>query len=421
MTTVNEDLEKQQAGEKPRTSLWHNGDYLLLWSGQAVSSTGSLVSQFAFPLLALALTRSPAITGIVAALGFVPFVVLSLFAGALADRWDRKRMMIVSDAIRALCLASIPFAAFIGHLTIIQLGLVIVVEGALSTFFNIAQTASLPCVVAQEQLPAAVAQNEMTLNTAFTLGPFLGGFLLSLGRSLPFLVDAISYAISVLSLLFIKRAFQQQRAVAPGNMWKEIGQGVQWLWHQPVIRFIALLCGIASLAQMSMELIVIVTATSWHASTLVIGLIFGAAGLGGILGSGVSALALKHCGFGRTIIVASWILALCFPLFLVASNLIVLGAIMVVFSTTAGLQSTVQLSYRLSVIPDELRGRVSSVLRLISYAGPPIGFALTGALLQTLHLEPTVLLLFALTLLLAVVGLLNTHVRLAPRIQAEAA
>jgi MFS family permease len=421
MTTVNEDLEKQQAGEKPRTSLWHNGDYLLLWSGQAVSSTGSLVSQFAFPLLALALTRSPAITGIVAALGFVPFVVLSLFAGALADRWDRKRMMIVSDAIRAVCLASIPFAAFFGHLTIIQLGVVIVVEGALSTFFNIAQTASLPCVVTKEQLPAAVAQNEMTLNTAFTLGPFLGGFLLSLGRSLPFLLDAISYAISVLSLLFIKREFQQQRAKAPGTMWSEIGEGMQWLWHQPVIRFIALLCGIASLAQMSMELIVIVTATSWHASTFVIGIIFGVAGLGGILGSGASALALKRYGFGRIAITASWVLALCFPLFLVTSNLVVLGAIMAVFSTTSGLLSATQLSYRLSIIPDELRGRVSSVLRLISYAGPPIGFALTGALLQTVHLGPTVLLLFVVTLLLAVMGLLNAHVRQAPTMQAEAA
>ncbi len=276
-------------------------------------------------------------------------------------------------------------------------------------------------MVTQEQLPAAVAQNEMTLNTAFTLGPFLGGFLLSLGRSLPFLVDAISYAISVLSLLFIKREFQQQRAKAPGKMWKEIGEGMRWLWHQPVIRFIALLCGIASLAQMSMELIVIVTATSWHASTLVIGLIFGAAGLGGILGSGASAFALKHYGFGRTIIVASWILALCFPLFLVASNLIVLGAIMVVFSTTAGLLSTTQLSYRLSVIPDELRGRVSSVLRLISYAGPPIGYVLTGALLQTVHLGPAVLLLFTVTLLLAVMGLLNAQVRQAPTMQAEAA
>jgi MFS family permease len=420
MATTDNDLEKTQADMGPRTSLWRNSDYLLLWLGQAISSTGSLVSQFAFPLLALILTKSPAITGIVAALGFIPFVLLSLFAGVLADRWNRKRMMIVSDVIRALSLGSIPFAAFIGHLTIIQLGVVIVIEGALSTFFNIAQTASLPCVVTKEQLPTAVAQNDMTLNTAFTLGPFLGGFLLSLGRTLPFLLDSISYAISVVSLLFIKREFQQQRTVVPGNLWSEIRAGIHWLWSQPLIRFIALLCGIASFVQMSMELLVIVVATSWHASPLVIGLIFAVAGVGSILGSGASAPALKRYGFGRVIIVASWILTLCLPLYLVASNLIVLAAITAVFSTTAAVQSTTQLSYRLSLIPDELRGRVSSVLRLISYAGPPLGYALTGALLQTMHLGPTVLLLFAMSLALAVAGLLNAHVRQAPRIQAEA-
>src|SRR5579863_4118795 len=89
-------------------SLWRNRDYMLLWSGQAISSVGTQVSQFSFPLLALFLTGSPAQAGLIGASRTVPYIFLSLPVGALIDRWDRKRVMLLCDTGRAIALGSIP-------------------------------------------------------------------------------------------------------------------------------------------------------------------------------------------------------------------------------------------------------------------------------------------------------------------------
>src|SRR5215467_311391 len=93
--------------------LWHNRDYLLLWSGQLLSTIGTQVSQLAFPLLVLALTFSPAQASIVAALRSLPFAMLCLPAGALVDRWDRRKVMLLCDTGRALVLGSIPVALWL--------------------------------------------------------------------------------------------------------------------------------------------------------------------------------------------------------------------------------------------------------------------------------------------------------------------
>lgn len=104
-----------------RIPLWRNRDYMLLWSGQIVSSVGTRVSQLAFPLLVLALTHSPAQAGLIAALRGLPYALFILPAGAMVDRWNRKRVMILCDAGRAIALGSIPIALLLGHLTILQL------------------------------------------------------------------------------------------------------------------------------------------------------------------------------------------------------------------------------------------------------------------------------------------------------------
>src|SRR5215469_14151737 len=121
-----------KAGRSQRPApLWHNRDYLLLWSGQLLSNIGTQISQLAFPLLVLALTFSPAQAGIVAALRSLPFAVLCLPAGALVDRWDRRKVMLLCDTGRALALGSIPVALWAGHLSFLQLGLVALIEGTL--------------------------------------------------------------------------------------------------------------------------------------------------------------------------------------------------------------------------------------------------------------------------------------------------
>src|SRR5579859_2871802 len=191
--------------------LWRNRDYLLLWLGQAVSSLGTGISQFAFPLLVLAFSHSFAAAGFAGALGQLPYLLFSLPAGALLDRWDRKRVMLGCTVGLALSLASIPVALLIGRLTLAQLYVVSFVVGTFFTFYELAELAAITRLVPKADLSTAVAQNEAVFSGVSLLAPSLGGLLLSAGYIFPFVADVISYLVLLGSLLNIRASFQEKR------------------------------------------------------------------------------------------------------------------------------------------------------------------------------------------------------------------
>lgn len=392
-------------------SLWRNRDYLLLWSGQMVSTMGTEISQLAFPLLILALTGSPAQAGFAGALRALPYLIFSLPAGALSDRWDRKRVMILCDTGRALSLASIPVALILGHLTIVQIYLVSTIEGTLFVFFDLAEVACLPRVVPKEQLPAATAQNITSAYLSFMLGSPLGGALYIAGRVFPFLADAVSYTVSVLSLFFIRTKFQEERVAKKQKLWENIQEGLLWLWNSPLIRFIAILTGGFNLLTAGRVLIIIVLAQHLHASSFAIGLIFATGAIGGILGAWIATFMQKRFQFGQVIISVCWTIGLLYPLYALAPNVIALGLVSAAIAIVFPSYDVVQFSYRSALIPDELQGRVNSVFRLIAYGGQPLGVALTGILLQTIRAVPTILIIAACFIILAIATTLNSHVR----------
>ncbi len=409
-------LQEGKAAEAAATTrrtvpLWLNLNYMLLWSGQMVSSVGTRVSMLAFPLLVLAITHSPAQAGLIAALRGLPYALFILPAGALIDRWNRKRVMILCDTGRALALGSIPVALLLGQLTIVQLYIVSLVEGTLFTFFNLAETACLPHVVAKEQLPAAAAQHMVIDSASGLIGPSIGGAFYSIGRAIPFLTDAISYGVSVLSLFFIKVKFQEEREHTTIRLWADIKEGVSWLWHQPLIRFIALLTGGMVAPVVGYGLILIVLAQGQHASSFTIGLIFACGGIGSILGALIVAPLQKRFSFGQLMIASTWIWALTWLLFAIAPNPFMLGVATALSFIIVPIYMSVQFGYRLALIPDHLQGRVNSIFRLIAFGSEPIGLAVTGVLLQVIGPVPTVLVLFVPQFILSIAATFNKHLR----------
>ena len=406
-------VEQERVPAFPRKSvpLWRNRDYMLLWSGQIVSSTGTRVSQLALPLLVLALTNSPAQAGLVGAMRGIPSALFILPAGALVDRWNRKLVMILCDTGRALALGSIPLALLLGHLTLAQLYIVSLVEGTLFTFFNLSETACLPQVVEKDQLAAAAAQNSIIDSVSGMAGPSLGGIFYSIARAVPFLTDAITYCASVLSLFFIKKDFQEEREVKPLRLWAEIGEGLLWLWHAPLIRFIALLTGGLILPVAGYSLILIVLAQSQHASSFAIGLILAAGGIGSIVGAMLVAPLQRRFRFGQLMIAGTWLWGLTWLLFAVAPNPLMLGIAVAASFIVVPIYMSVQFGYRLSVIPDQLQGRVNSVFRLIAFGSEPVSLALTGFLLQAIGPTPTVLVMFVPQGILAVMATFSKHFR----------
>lgn len=399
-------------GEGAATSLWRNRDYTLFWGGRTVSALGTSMSGFAFPLLILALTRSPALAGLGGGLRAVPYVLLSLPAGALVDRWDRKRVMLLCDAGRALTLASIPLAWWTAHLSLAQLYAATTVEGTLLLFYNTANLASLPRLVPRARLATASARDEGAYYAAGLLGPAVGGILYGIGRVLPFLADALSYLFSLLSLLLIKTDLRREGAAArPRHIGAEMVEGLVWLWRQPIIRAVSLLDAAEVLVVSNLGLVVIVLAQRQHAPVATIGTIFSIAGVGGVLGSIAGGYARKRLSFGWTMIGARWALAALWPFYALAPTPLALGAVTAAIYALNPIKNVAYVSYCLPLIPEGLRGRVTTMWDLLPSATAVAGATLTGLALQNIGPTATVVVGAILLVALALVVTLNAHIR----------
>jgi len=404
-------MSRKGSSSRHQKSLWHNRSYLLLWSGQAISDIGGAVSELAFPLLVLAVTHSPAQAGFVAALRALPATLFSLFAGVLVDRWNRKWVMLVCDTGRALSLASIPIAFALGHLTIWQLYITAFLEGSLMIMFDLAKTAAMSQVVAQEQLITAVAQEEFVEGTTALVGPPLGGFLYTLGIMLPFVADAISYIISIVTMVFVRVPFQRERPATRRKIWSEVTDGMLWVWHQPFILTMTLLMGAGALIFSGNVLIVIILAQQQHASAFIIGLIFALGGVGSILGSLLAPRLENRLTVGQSVLLCRWYFVLSWPFYALAPFPPVLGAIEFGIGFVDPIEDVPYFSHRLKLIPEELRGRVLSACRLVPGMTRPLGLALTGVLIQRIGVFPTVWLSWAWLLLITVIVTALPYVR----------
>jgi predicted MFS family arabinose efflux permease len=385
---------------------------MLLWSGQVVSTLGSTASTVVIPLLILALTGSPEAAGIAGALRALPYLVFSLPVGALIDRWDRKAVMIRCDIGRAIAVASVPAAIAFDALTLAQIYAVALVEGSLFVFFNIAEVAALPRVVTPAQLPQAAAWNEAGFGVANIVGPSFGTVLYqAFGRSVPFIADTVTYVASIVSLMRIKTPFHTERAPSTRNLREEVAEGLRWLWGNPLIRYMAFLTGGLNLINAATPLIVIVLAKQMGAGDGAIGVIFSAVGIGGIAGSLVGGRIQRRFTFGQVIVAVIWLEAISFPLYLVVPSYGLLALVAGTAGFVGPIYNVVQFSYRLSIIPDRLQGRVNSVFRLLAFGFMPVGAALSGVTIERFGVTAAVAIFSGWMLLLAVATMFNSHVR----------
>jgi hypothetical protein len=300
--------------------------------------------------------------------------------------------MLVSDTVRGLGLAAIAAAYALGVLAVWQLALVALVEGSLERVFDLAKTTSVPQLVEPEQLATAIAQDEVVEGTTSLIGPSLSGMLFSLGATLPFLADAFSYSISLITLVLIRTPFQARpkRVLTHHHFWSETAEGVRWVLRQPFILTMTLMMGAGALAMPGATLTVIVLAERHGASAAVIGLIFACFGVGALLGS-VFVARLKHrLTVGQSILVSRWYFVVSWPLYALAPLPVVLAALEWGSGVVEPIEDVAYFSRRLELIPEELRGRVISVCRLVPGVTRPIGLALTGVALQRWGVLPTV-------------------------------
>ena len=393
--------------------LRRNRDFVLLQGGQLLSTLGSQSTQIAYPLLTLATTHSPEKAGVVGFANILPYTAFGLLAGVAADRWNRKRVMIAMDLVRVLAMASIVAALAAGVLRFWQIVAVAFLEGSAYVFFNIAEVGALRSVVPATQLPDAAAAEQARISVVSLAGPPLGGALFGLGRSLPFLADAISYAFSIVSLASMRTPFQESRERDAAPLRTQVREGIAWLWHQRYLRTSALIFTGGNFVFQALFLAYIVIARRHGLSSGTIGALIAALGVSALLGSLVAPRVTKLLSMHSIMLLCQWTNGL-FVVYVVWPSPYALVAASVPSTFTTPWLNAVVIGYRTAVTPDHLLGRVSSVARNLALLATPLGPLAAGLLLGTFSPRTAILVLAIVAFALAVWTTLSPSIRHSP-------
>jgi MFS family permease len=393
--------------------LRRNRDFVLLQIGQLLSSAGTSSTSIAFPLLVLAVTHSPAKAGIVAFARSVPSVLFALPAGLAADRWSRRRLMIAADGVRVLAIGSLAVTILLDRVVFWEVVAVAFVEGSGSAVFFGAQPGALRAVVPAWQLPAAAATETGRQAVVRLAGPPLGGALFGLARALPFLVDAVSYAFSTLSLLAMRTPFQEEREPHRASLPTRLAEGFRFVWSQPFLRTSALLFGLTNFIGPGVLFAVVVIGKQQGLSGGEVGALVAVFGACLLLGSLVSPIVRRVLPVRAVLLLELWTWLGC-AVFLVWPNVYVLTA--GILPTALAIPSTdsVVHGYRIAMTPDRLLGRAESVRSLISLLIAPLGPLAAGVLLSVVSARATIAVFAVAGLVLAVWGTLSPTIRTAP-------
>ena len=378
-----------------------------------MSSAGTSLTSIAYPLLTLAVTHSAAKTGVVIFVRLVPFGLFSLVAGLAADRWSRRGLMIAADAVRVVAigiLAGLVLTDDVGFWAILSVAFV---EGVGATFFVGAEPGALRAVVPRTQLPAAAGAREARRSVVRLGGPPLGGALYGLSRAVPFVVDAVSYAFSTLSLVAMRTPFEEEREREQTPLRTRLAEGFHFMWQQAFLRTTAFVYGIGNFVASAMLLLIVVIGKRQGFSPGEIGALSAAVGVGTLIGSLASPLFRRAFSIRTILLLELWTWLGCW-FFVIWPHAYVLAAAITVFGVAAPVTDSVVIGFRLAVTPDRLVGRVESVRTTISLLVGPVGPLLAGLLLEATSARTTVAVFAAVGLALALWGTLSPSLRAAP-------
>lgn len=402
-----------------------NRDFRLLWIGESVSELGSTVTLVALPFVALIVLHATAfeVASLTAAETILwPFIALPI--GVWVDRISRRGVLIAADGGRALALLSIPIAAAMHDLTLVQLYAVGVVAGVLTIFFSVAYPSYLPSVVATESLVEGNSLLTGAEQVAHISGPALGGVLVqALGAAYALFADVASFVVSVVAVFAI-RAEEPPPATERRKMRHEVVDGVRFIIEHKVLRAFIVSAATSNLfAGGAQAITVLFLVRVVHVQAGVVGLLLSVGALGGLVGAILARRLIRLFGDGRTMVLAAVVEALSALLVPATEQgwrlaLFCLGQAIASMAIVAF--NVVASSYRQEIVPARLMGRVIAANRTVTWGALPVGAFSAGALASNLGVRTALwilaggLSLAPLSLALAGVATLRTLPRDTP-------
>ncbi len=365
-----------------------SGDFARFWAGQTVSNLGSSLSRFAIPLIVFELTGSALNLGIATAAEFLPYLLFGLVIGALADRLDRKRMMILTDIGRALAMAAIPILASLGALDVWWIYGLAFLTSVLTIFFDTGEFAAIPSLVGQEDLVRANGRIQASYSAASIAGPLLAGLLVTaLPITAVLFFDALSFLVSAASLSTVGASFNVASDERKASSIREdVVEGLRYVLGHPVLRNISAMMALVNfVGSTSGAQIVLFAKERLGASDPRVALFYSAGSAGVVVLSLSAGLLRRRWTFSQVALGALMLsgmslvaMALIREYWVALALWALGGGFGVLFNINTG-------SLRQAIVPNHLLGRVISIASVLAWSAIPLGTLLGGVVIERTH------------------------------------
>jgi MFS family permease len=375
--------------------LWRNRDFKIILLGQGATAFGDGVRNTALPLLVLTLTGSGTLVGVVGILQTLPDLVLGVVAGVYADRHDRRLIMLYADLGRGVLTALVPVSFWLGLPTMAVVLLVTLPINVLRVFWLASWTSVMPNLVGRSLVARAASLAEAFFSLAFLVGPAIAGILIGwIGPAPTLAVDALTFVASVASLLLIRRPLQSRAPGGEIDIVRDIAEGLRYVWAHPTLRAIIAFWGAIQIVSGPVNVaLIFLLAQDRGLPPEAVGVSLSLIGAGYLVGALVAGGAPRQ-RLGLVMLGGSFLGAAA----ILGIALVPWPAVLVPIAFAGLAEAFVLISYlilRTTIPPDELLGRVGSTARTISVGLMPIGYAVTGVLLDLIRGEGTLIVMGA--------------------------
>jgi MFS family permease len=368
-------------------------NFRLFFTGQGISLIGTWLTKVATAWLVYRLTGSAWLLGVVGFAGQIPTFLLAPLAGVLVDRWNRQRVLLATQTLAMLQSAVLATLALSGIIRIWEVVALNVVQGLVDAFdMPVRQSLLVRMVEDRSDLPNAIALNSSMVNAARLLGPAIAGVLIAaVGEGCCFLIDAVSYAAVIVSVLLI-HIDAQPRVPKATRVLGEMAEGFRYASGFAPIRALLLLLAVSGLAGRPFAVLLPVIAREvMHGGAGTLGALQATAGVGALAGALYLASRTTILGLGRVIVMSAALFGLGLAAFSRAHALWLALPLLFLAGTGMMLQTAASNTIIQTIVDEDKRGRVMSLLAMSLFGTVPLGSLIAGALATRIGAENTIL------------------------------
>jgi MFS family permease len=358
-------------------SLRESQPFRRLWVGQFISLVGRQITTVAVPFQVYALTHSALDVGLLGIVQAVPLVCGSLAGGAIADRFDRRRVLIVTQVCLATCSGLLALGAFVGHPPLLEIYAIVALAALIGSIDAPTRTAIIPNLVGADRLAGALSLNIALFQTTLVAGPAIGGLVIAhLGLPAAYAVDVVTFGAALTAVALLppqgRSAPERERPVAA------ILRGLSFARRQPVILGGFAMDLAAMIFGMPRAVFPVLAATTFHAGAQGLGLLYAAPGLGAVIAALTSGSVARSRRLGRIIVVAIIVWGVVIIAFGFAQTLWVALVLLAVAGAADSFSAVCRTTILQRIAPDDLRGRMTSLYFMVVVGGPNLGDVETG-------------------------------------------